>query len=52
MYKKYTWYKVFYKVFSSYARKQYVTFEYAINNVEEVIKKHGENFIKVEEWTV
>ena len=58
MYKKYVWYKVFYKTYSKYCKKYYITFQYAMNTdkdpdyVEKIIEKYGNNFVEVKEWIV
>ena len=58
MYKKYVWYKVFYKTYSKWAGKYYTTFQFAMstdgapNYVDTIIKKYGNDFIKVEEWII
>ena len=58
MYKKYVWYKVFYKTYSKYAGKYYITFQYAMNtdqdpsHVEKIIEKYGNNFVEVKEWLI
>lgn len=55
-YKKYVWYKVWYKFTAKYDGETYITFELAMNNdnnpnyVDNVIKKYGDNFVKVTKW--
>ncbi len=53
MFKKNTWYKVFYS-FTAYDGNDYTTFEYAMNNVEDIINKHKKqgNYIDCKEWTM